>query len=247
MSEEIRIDPMRAAQTNMRAPEIRRFYKEAGVIEADGGWALALDGRTARTPAKNRLIAPARAIAEMIAAEWAAQGEILVPGAMLGDPASQFRDRRRGKDPRRDPRRNRALRRNGPSLLPGRGARGFGRDAGDGLRPGARLGRRAFRGALHPRRGRDACRPARARLDGRAIGRVEVRRPVRGRRAARADEPFRLSPARAGGCARRRGRRGRPGAQRMSTRISRSANGARTKKRRCAARRAGANSRRRRK
>lgn len=83
MSEEIRIDPMRAAQTNMRAPEIRRFYKEAGVIEADGGWALALDGRTARTPAKNRLIAPARAIAEMIAAEWAAQGEILVPGAML--------------------------------------------------------------------------------------------------------------------------------------------------------------------
>ena len=82
MSEETRADPKRLAQANMRVPEIRRFYKEAGVIEADGGWALTLDGRTARTPAKNRLIAPTRAIAEMIAAEWAGQGETLSIAAM---------------------------------------------------------------------------------------------------------------------------------------------------------------------
>lgn len=82
MSDETPADPKRLAQANMRVPEIRRFYKEAGVVEAEGGWALALDGRTARTPAKNRLIAPTRAIAERIAAEWAGQGEYLVPAAM---------------------------------------------------------------------------------------------------------------------------------------------------------------------
>ena len=76
MSDERAIDPMRSAQANMRVPEIKRFYKEAGVVEAEGGWALALDGRSARTPGKNRLVAPSRAIAEMIAAEWAGQGEI---------------------------------------------------------------------------------------------------------------------------------------------------------------------------
>ena len=36
MSEETRADPKRLAQANMRVPEIRRFYKDAGVIEADG-------------------------------------------------------------------------------------------------------------------------------------------------------------------------------------------------------------------
>ena len=53
-----REDPMRRAQANMRAPEIKRFYTEAGVVEAEGGWALLLDGRGARTPGKSRLVAP---------------------------------------------------------------------------------------------------------------------------------------------------------------------------------------------
>ena len=65
--------------------------------------------------------------------------------------------------------------------------------------------------------------------------RGRLRRPVRGRRAARADEPFRLGAARAGGRARRARRRRGAGARRMSTRISRSANGARTTRRRRAA------------
>jgi len=71
-----------AAQINMRAPEIRRFYSAADVSETDGGFALRLDGRIARTPAKAKLIAPARALAEAIAAEWSAQGEIIRPAAM---------------------------------------------------------------------------------------------------------------------------------------------------------------------
>jgi chaperone required for assembly of F1-ATPase len=82
MSEEIRFDPIRLAQKNMRAPEIRRFYALSDVCEVEGGWALRLDGRVARTPAKARLIAPRRAITEGIAEEWAGQGEVILPATM---------------------------------------------------------------------------------------------------------------------------------------------------------------------
>jgi chaperone required for assembly of F1-ATPase len=73
---------MRLAQEKMRAPEIRRFYARADIGEVEGGWALLLDGRAARTPAKSRLIAPRRKIAEAIAEEWAGQGEVIRPAAM---------------------------------------------------------------------------------------------------------------------------------------------------------------------
>lgn len=76
------IDPMRAAQANMRTPEMKRFYKNVSVAEADGGFALELDGRRARTPGKHPLVAPTRAAAELIAAEWAAQGEVMEPASM---------------------------------------------------------------------------------------------------------------------------------------------------------------------
>ncbi len=79
---ELPIDPMRAAQANMRPAEIKRFYKTASVGEAEGGFALLLDGRRARTPAKKPLILPTRALAELVAAEWAGQGEAIDPAAM---------------------------------------------------------------------------------------------------------------------------------------------------------------------
>ena len=75
-------NPMRAAQTNMRPPLPKRFYKSAGIAARDGGFALELDGRPARTPAKNPLVLPTRALAELIAAEWDAQSETIDPGAM---------------------------------------------------------------------------------------------------------------------------------------------------------------------
>jgi chaperone required for assembly of F1-ATPase len=76
-------DPMRAAQANMRPPALRRFYKRAEVAAAEGGgFALRLDGRGARTPGKRPLVAPTRAVAELIAAEWAAQGETIEPMSM---------------------------------------------------------------------------------------------------------------------------------------------------------------------
>ncbi len=82
MSEETR-DPIRAAQANMRQAAIKRFFAKASVGETEGGgFGLLLDGRRARTPAKKPLILPTRALAELVAAEWAGQGETIDPAAM---------------------------------------------------------------------------------------------------------------------------------------------------------------------
>jgi len=51
----------------------RRFYKVVEVAEAEGGFVVLLDGRGLRTPGGQRLVAPRRALAELIAAEWTAQ------------------------------------------------------------------------------------------------------------------------------------------------------------------------------
>jgi chaperone required for assembly of F1-ATPase len=76
-------DPVRLARANMRPAAIKRFFTKASVGEAEGGgFALLLDGRRARTPAKKPLILPTRALAELVAAEWAGQGETIDPAAM---------------------------------------------------------------------------------------------------------------------------------------------------------------------
>jgi chaperone required for assembly of F1-ATPase len=77
------IDPMRAAQANMRQPTIKRFYKEAEVREAEGGgFALTLDGRPARTRGKNRLASASRPLMGLVAQEWARQGDTVDPADM---------------------------------------------------------------------------------------------------------------------------------------------------------------------
>jgi len=53
----------------------------AVVAEGDG-FAVALDGRPIRTPGKAPLRLPTRAFAEAVAAEWAAQGELIDPRMM---------------------------------------------------------------------------------------------------------------------------------------------------------------------
>lgn len=60
----------------------RRFYEAAGVAESDGGFVVTLDARTLRTPGGRLFRAPTRAMAEAVAAEWAAQGERIVPASM---------------------------------------------------------------------------------------------------------------------------------------------------------------------
>ena len=60
----------------------KRFWKHADLIEADGGWAVTLDGRNVRTPGKHLLVVPSRALGEAIAAEWQAQDEKINPLTM---------------------------------------------------------------------------------------------------------------------------------------------------------------------
>jgi chaperone required for assembly of F1-ATPase len=76
-------NPMRAAQLNMRPAPVKRFYKVADVSEeAEGLYALTLDGRRARTPGRNALAARRRAVMQAVAEEWARQGEALDPADM---------------------------------------------------------------------------------------------------------------------------------------------------------------------
>lgn len=60
----------------------KRFWKAATVAEVAGGFAVQLDGRGVKTPAKAPLVLPSRAMAEAVAAEWQAQGEKIDPLTM---------------------------------------------------------------------------------------------------------------------------------------------------------------------
>jgi chaperone required for assembly of F1-ATPase len=60
----------------------RRFYAAATAEPEGPGWTVRLDGRAVRTPAKAPLVLPTRALAEAIAAEWAAQDGAIDPASM---------------------------------------------------------------------------------------------------------------------------------------------------------------------
>jgi chaperone required for assembly of F1-ATPase len=76
-------DPVRRAQNQMRQPQLRRFYREAGVAETeDGRFSVRLDGKPALTPGRNQLVFPTHSAAKLVADEFAAQGETLDPVTM---------------------------------------------------------------------------------------------------------------------------------------------------------------------
>jgi chaperone required for assembly of F1-ATPase len=62
---------------------MRRFWKEVGVSEVAGGFAVALDGRALKTQGKRAQVVPNRKLAEALAAEWAAQGETIDPAMFV--------------------------------------------------------------------------------------------------------------------------------------------------------------------
>jgi chaperone required for assembly of F1-ATPase len=60
----------------------KRFWKNAGFEPVDGGFAVQLDGRNLKTPAKTQVIVPTEAMAQAIAEEWQAQGDEIDPMSM---------------------------------------------------------------------------------------------------------------------------------------------------------------------
>lgn len=61
---------------------MKRFYKAAGVAPAEGGWTVTLDDRPVRTPARQALVLPTKALAQAVADEWMAQTETIRPATM---------------------------------------------------------------------------------------------------------------------------------------------------------------------
>lgn len=61
---------------------IRRFYKSVETRPEAGGFAVALDGRTARTAGRAPLVVPTPALADLLAKEWDAQTELVDFGEM---------------------------------------------------------------------------------------------------------------------------------------------------------------------
>ncbi|MFM6830232.1 MAG: ATP12 family chaperone protein [Novosphingobium sp.] len=62
---------------------MKRFYKQVTVAEAEGGFGVCLDGRAIKTVSRNPQTVPTRALADVMAAEWDAQGDEIDPAAFL--------------------------------------------------------------------------------------------------------------------------------------------------------------------
>ena len=60
----------------------KRFWKEVSVTEAGDGFAVLLDTRPLKTPAKADLVVPTRLLADMVADEWRAQEGEIDPNVM---------------------------------------------------------------------------------------------------------------------------------------------------------------------
>jgi chaperone required for assembly of F1-ATPase len=61
---------------------MKRFYKQVSVDASENGYAVHLDGRPIRTPARAPLFLPTRALADRVAGEWDAQVEEVRPQDM---------------------------------------------------------------------------------------------------------------------------------------------------------------------
>ena len=77
------VDPTEAARRSLRPKKLRaRFYERAEVGEGEGNFAILLDGRPVRTPARAMLTAPTRQLAQALAAEWQRQHGVIDPARM---------------------------------------------------------------------------------------------------------------------------------------------------------------------
>ncbi len=78
--------PKGPIRDTLRAPLPKRFYKSVTLCAHEGasgpGQEVLLDGRPLRTPLKRILVVPDAALAQVIAAEWDSQREIIDPATM---------------------------------------------------------------------------------------------------------------------------------------------------------------------
>lgn len=75
-------NPMRRAQAAMRAVLPKRFYKHASPGASGSAFAVLLDGRPAKTPARNILALPNPALAAAVAEEWNAIESTIDPARL---------------------------------------------------------------------------------------------------------------------------------------------------------------------
>lgn len=61
---------------------MKRFWEKAEAVAADAGFAVTLDGRRVKTPAKAELVLPTEDLATAIVAEWNGVGETIDPRDM---------------------------------------------------------------------------------------------------------------------------------------------------------------------
>src|SRR3546814_13922000 len=66
----------------MQRPLPKRFYKDVTIAGDGEGHAIYLDDRPVKTPAKNALVVPAAALAELMRTEWYAQADVIDPATM---------------------------------------------------------------------------------------------------------------------------------------------------------------------
>lgn len=60
----------------------KRFWTDVSVVEVAEGFSITLDSRTVRTPSKTLLCLPTRQLADDVASEWRAQGDVVDPRTM---------------------------------------------------------------------------------------------------------------------------------------------------------------------
>ncbi len=75
-------DPVRRAQIQMKTHLPKRFYNAVSVVPADEKFAVHLDGKPVRTPAKALLALPTEKAASLVAGEFEAQEDVIDPVVM---------------------------------------------------------------------------------------------------------------------------------------------------------------------
>ncbi|HEY1749073.1 MAG TPA: ATP12 family protein [Xanthobacteraceae bacterium] len=74
--------PVEAARRTVRKPALHRFYRTVETKAEGSDFCVHLDGKPAHTPAGRILAAPTAPLAQAIAAEWQAQGDLIDPATM---------------------------------------------------------------------------------------------------------------------------------------------------------------------